>query len=404
MRSITDVTTWLITTLIILGLRAVANADNWDWERQFPCKVQLYNGAVADSVLVLLASPGGRVHVVDLATGAVRESISLGAAPAKAMWAGLNILALGSDLGIVYALNLETRELLWRTSSNKKTDLLGADPATKRILLAEDRYVLTAVSPDGDVLWRARTWSGDAVLAGEFVFDRDGVLTATSGVWLWTRQYGGRSATLASSTSVAFSMTRPWTKEGVLELQARQLRGGRLLWRRRLGPKFDMVAAAHCGGRVVLTSVQYAHVPPSQHVRGFNTSTGEELWRADIQGPVPKAPFSPVHVSSNFVCFSSEEGAWALSCEDGRVLWSRNGWNAILGVDDSSFYVTDGCMVQRVHESGRVLWGVSSPVDAPATRDVWLSDPHRIRLAPVEKEANGSKAVKHFGEPVLPRQ
>ena len=225
-----------------------------------------------------------------------------------------------------------------------------------------------ALSPDPDVAdvavrlpkpWRNKDWPQAGGTANHALHHLEG---AENPQLRWRVGIGagsGDELRLLASPVVAFELI--YTFDARARVSAFEVATGNLVWRRNLTPK-DEEAGALGGGVAVADGVLYASTGYG-YVHALDAGTGADLWRQRLGAPVRGAPTA---AAGRVIAITYDNRLFALSGQDGRVLWSHSGLPEDAGIIGSPSAAVDGDVVLAPYtsgelvalrlENGRVIW------------------------------------------------
>jgi outer membrane protein assembly factor BamB len=224
------------------------------------------------------------------------------------------------------------------------------------------------LSPDPDVAdvevrlpkpWRNKTWPQAGGTPNHALHHLEGPENPQP---QWQITIGAGSSDelrLLASPVVAFELI--YTFDARSRVSAFEVATGKLVWRRNLTPK-DEEAGALGGGVAVADGVLYATTGYG-YVFALDAGTGADLWQQRIGAPVRGAPTA---AAGRVMVITYDNRMFALSGQDGRVLWSHTGLPEDAGVIGSPSAAVQGDVVLAPYtsgelvalrlENGRVVW------------------------------------------------
>lgn len=214
-----------------------------------------------------------------------------------------------------------------------------------------------SLSPDADVAdvavrlpkpWRNKTWPQAGGTANHALHHLEG---AENPQRQWRISIGAGSddeLRLLASPVVAFEQI--YTFDARSRVSAFDVATGNLVWRRNLTPK-DEEAGALGGGVAVADGVLYATTGYG-YVHALDAGTGESLWQQRLSAPLRGAPTA---TAGRVIAITYDNRLFALSGQDGRVLWSHTGLPEDAGVIGSPSAAVDGDVVLAPYTSGELV-------------------------------------------------
>ncbi|NLS78803.1 MAG: PQQ-binding-like beta-propeller repeat protein [Chloroflexi bacterium] len=255
-------------------------------------------GAEAANDVVYYASSAGKVYSLDALSGAqrwvypVEEKENLGALFARPIVAG-ELLLVGSGDKNLYALNVSDGQLRWRFLTGGS--IYGAAAAQDQMVYvaSSDRQVYALEASTGAKKWSFETgnwvWSAPLVAEGRvYVSSMDHkvyCLDASTGQKIWEYSVG---AAMAGTPSYAEGMILVGALDS--KVHALDAQTGAPKWSFETARKpflnWKLPAGRWFWGQpLVVDQVVFAGSLNGK-VYALELATGQELWQADLEGPV----------------------------------------------------------------------------------------------------------------------
>lgn len=300
------------------GPRGNHPAVAWQFEAEGPFS----NSPVVAEGAVFAASGEGRVHVLDLATGAERWSVDLGSPVSASPLLVGDLVLIGDEDGVVHALKAGDGAAAWSTQL------------------------------DGAITGSPAAVGGDLIVAtmGTHAYR----LAAATGNEVWSTDVGG-----ATTRSVTVDDETAYLGLGD-ELVAIGLTDGTERWRSTISSTGNIGTPTIAAG-VVYASTGIGGEPEDAGIAAIDAASGEVRWR--YTSPDGAVLFTPAVVGGRAFVLGHDRQVVAMDAATGKPLWALqfdHDLEALPSIVGDTLYVVanDGPAVALDAATGEQRWSV----------------------------------------------